>query len=770
MFSLNYKKKRQFLLILVFGLISVLFARGLQLHLANKITYRIKLHAIPIAISVLYHHHRHDYTGFRVIELPFQGTGDTTNLIKDAISQDLKGDNSNYYWVADDRGFSDYVIASFYLFGPHLASMYYMWFVVLLISVSLFLISFHKKVWALGFLNLLFLGIYTAISTLALSSADAIGAPPMLNTLSSVALYETRFLDVLALVSIFHMMFLASRIKLFRLRQDGGALLGQIGVFIFLYHARSSLGWELMAVFLYCILLLCKNLYKCNHHKFTKKFVFSNLNAPSIVIGALCLSLVVFNAYKHIAYHPQYFAEMGSRTFWHNALMGLGASPALEKSYHLSISDFNSAQSVVNFAKESGLCTDDVAKQEPQVLLNSLGNWGIVDWVNYEHCAKKLFFNIVSNNPVEIIYLYTITKPLASLNILKMAMTPSTDPVLEKIRSRYGMKWAPFNVINMSFLFIILGLSFTSLRRMRKLCMNVTSILLIASFIPSVAFYPDILTEGGLITILPVGFYLILIMILSFIQQRLKHRSIRNITNQPVYDSWMKEKKLTIIIPAFNEEERIGLTISEVREAAQKTLDDFEIIVIDDGSTDDTYSVALANTQAKTKVIRQKSNQGVGAAFFLGLDQAKFPQLCLIPGDNAYHKVSIELLFSKCGLVPLVISYRSNMEERTPLRHVLSRVATLSLRILTGVKISDAHSLFLFPVEETRLLKVNAVGYGYHMEILSRLLISLQSYLEVPVLLNPRPDASSGVMKPKTLYILGQTLCRLMCLRILRKL
>ena len=54
------------------------------------------------------------------------------------------------------------------------------------------------------------------------------------------------------------------------------------------------------------------------------------------------------------------------------------------------------------------------------------------------------------------------------------------------------------------------------------------------------------------------------------------------------------QKALTIIIPAFNEETHIALTMSEAYDAAVKFLDQFEMIVIDDGSTDKTFSVASA--------------------------------------------------------------------------------------------------------------------------------------------------------------------------------
>lgn len=233
-------------------------------------------------------------------------------------------------------------------------------------------------------------------------------------------------------------------------------------------------------------------------------------------------------------------------------------------------------------------------------------------------------------------------------------------------------------------------------------------------------------------------------------------------------------KALTIIIPAFNEEAHIASTLSEAHEAAIKYLDQFEIIVIDDGSSDNTFSVAnaIAEKLGRTtiKVVRQERNQGVGAAFKMGLGLANYPSLTLIPGDNAFHQSGLETLFSAVSSADLIISYRENMEARTPLRLVLSRIATNLVRLVSGKYIRDAHSMYVFPVALTRSLNQSVAGYGYHLETLCRLLRKVDAYIEVPVTLNPKPDASSGVMKPKTLLILGATMAKLLLYRIVGKL
>lgn len=780
--QITYRKKRQLLILLVLGLFVFLFYRGLELHLDKSMTDRIRFHAIPVAMSVLYHKHPHDYTGLHAIAMPFQGPGNMEHLIKIARRQTVDNDSGIYYWVADDKGFEDFVIAAFYLFGSHVISMYYMWFLVLFASISFYIISFGRQIWALSFLCLILVGVHVATSSLAVASVvmTANEIPPTLDTLSSVSLYEPRYLDVLALVSVFHMILFAARRKPLKGLKEWFPLFGQVFIFIFLYHARSSLGWEVVSVLFSCLIFfIYLHIYSKWQKRIENNFKSYGISGAIAVAAILSIGLLSLNGYKHVVYNSKYFAEMGTRTIWHNALMGLGADPLFAKKFDLGVSDLRIAQSVIQFARKKQVCAPAIEQLEGQILLNSLGNWGVADWVAYEDCAKKLYLLIVSQHKLKVAILYGIKKPLSSIKTLVLAMKSTKDPLLNSIRIKSEIGWYPFSILNLFFVFMVFITSLRLLLRIRANLLILTLIVFLTSFIPSVAFYPDILTQGGMLATSALLLYLLLAVGLQRIWILLSQRSRSDLHNgivsnsNPSLPNFAATKKLSIVVPAYNEEKQIILTMQEVHNAAQKTLDDFEIIIVDDGSTDATYSLAVEaakNFGQKIKVISQKINLGVGAAFHIGLEKAIFPQLCLIPGDNAYDASGIELLFSQCGTAPLIISYRQNMETRTPLRHFLSRVATIALRLITGLKIKDAHSLYLFPVEETKRLGVSTTGYGYHIEILSRLLARLRSFTEVPVILNPKPDASSGVMKPKTLLILGGTICKLFWLRMIGRL
>lgn len=109
-----------------------------------------------------------------------------------------------------------------------------------------------------------------------------------------------------------------------------------------------------------------------------------------------------------------------------------------------------------------------------------------------------------------------------------------------------------------------------------------------------------------------------------------------------------KEKKLSIIIPLYNQEELVIKALDSIDER-----DDIEIIVIDDGSTDKSFSVVYNYIQEhKGKTISldmNKENSGVGVTIAKGLGMAKGEYVCILCSDDYYEIPLAKVMFELDG-------------------------------------------------------------------------------------------------------------------------
>jgi dolichol-phosphate mannosyltransferase len=222
------------------------------------------------------------------------------------------------------------------------------------------------------------------------------------------------------------------------------------------------------------------------------------------------------------------------------------------------------------------------------------------------------------------------------------------------------------------------------------------------------------------------------------------------------------KKNLSIIIPAYNEDKNVERVVSEVIDVAINFLDNYEIIIVNDGSKDKTLEIisALSERNNQISVINFKTNQGVGAAYKSALNKASYEFITLIPGDGAFTKQSLEYLFKAVGKAEMVISFRSNPEARSVLRKYLSKICTAQLRLTTRCPIKDGHSLYVWPTQKARQIDVTP-DYSYHLITLVNLFKVIGSYAEVPAWLTPNPDKSSGVLKINVVTKLGFELTKL---------
>src|SRR5206468_2278859 len=116
---------------------------------------------------------------------------------------------------------------------------------------------------------------------------------------------------------------------------------------------------------------------------------------------------------------------------------------------------------------------------------------------------------------------------------------------------------------------------------------------------------------------------------------------------------------ITAVLPAYNEEEVIGATALEVADALAQMTDDYEVIVVDDGSKDNTREVLekLHATHPLIRCISHPVNRGYGDALRTGLDAGTKELLFLTDGDGQFDPTELAGFLPLMPEADLVIGY-----------------------------------------------------------------------------------------------------------------
>lgn len=187
---------------------------------------------------------------------------------------------------------------------------------------------------------------------------------------------------------------------------------------------------------------------------------------------------------------------------------------------------------------------------------------------------------------------------------------------------------------------------------------------------------------------------------------------------------------LSIIIPAYNEEKRIGKTISAINEYLQKQNYAYEIIVSDDGSKDNTVKLVknLGEKVENLRVIDNKENHGKGYVVRQGIMEAKGEYRLFMDADNATSVDQVENLlpFFKDGY-DVVIGDRdlkeSEIEKHQPrFKEILGDMANVLIQVLAVPGIKDTQcgfKCFSANFAENIFPKLKVDRWGFDIEILA---------------------------------------------------
>ena len=110
-----------------------------------------------------------------------------------------------------------------------------------------------------------------------------------------------------------------------------------------------------------------------------------------------------------------------------------------------------------------------------------------------------------------------------------------------------------------------------------------------------------------------------------------------------------KAYSLSVFLPAFNEEKDIGRTVLQVRDTLLKIADEWELIVVNDGSKDKTKKIVedLVNRDPRIKIINHEFNRGYGASLRSGFYSAKYPWIAYMDSDGQFNFSEVTAFIEK---------------------------------------------------------------------------------------------------------------------------
>jgi glycosyltransferase involved in cell wall biosynthesis len=153
--------------------------------------------------------------------------------------------------------------------------------------------------------------------------------------------------------------------------------------------------------------------------------------------------------------------------------------------------------------------------------------------------------------------------------------------------------------------------------------------------------------------------------------------------------------RISVILPAFNEEDHVSTTIFKVKEQFDAVCPDYEIIVVDDGSCDGTSTTVEKLGQKNVQLIGYPRNQGKGYALKKGLYHATGELVFTIDSDMEVWPQELGTYIAALDSADIVIGSKRHplSRVRTPvMRKFLSLGFNMLERLLTGVKASDTQA------------------------------------------------------------------------------
>lgn len=212
-------------------------------------------------------------------------------------------------------------------------------------------------------------------------------------------------------------------------------------------------------------------------------------------------------------------------------------------------------------------------------------------------------------------------------------------------------------------------------------------------------------------------------------------------------DIMTKKKKITVIIPAFNEGQAIGEVLQDIWQNCSEIVD--SVIVVDDGSEDDTAQVAESN---KAVVLHHGGNRGYGASLKTGIRAAKTDLVLTMDADGQHRAEYIWNLLEQIENYDMVVGERTRLLHSPLWRMPGKWLLTFMARYLTKKNIPDLNSGLRLVRKDVIEKYIHLCPSGFSFSTTITMALHSRGYRVgyVPIEVQKRKDVGAGTVSVRT--------------------
>lgn len=191
-------------------------------------------------------------------------------------------------------------------------------------------------------------------------------------------------------------------------------------------------------------------------------------------------------------------------------------------------------------------------------------------------------------------------------------------------------------------------------------------------------------------------------------------------------------RSISVLVPAYNEARNLEGAVRDVVRAAAG-FDDFEVLVVNDGSTDDTGAVGdcLAAEIPQVVMIHHPRNLGLQAAYSAALARARMAYFTFMPGDHELTFESVQGILAAVGTADLVVPYHATPWKRAWYRRLLTWISVTEVNCLFGWRLRYYQGPTVYPTALARQLPRTVHGFFSVTEMLVHAIDAGYTWVEV---------------------------------------